>query len=111
MPCSDGMGPGVRTEYVEVDNPKLAAALCAILSSLELGTGGIKYFLSSVNWREAGVDREYVEDWWRRHKEQDRKRREREAEQRRLKQVKTTAIIKVQKHLSYEEQRALGLTK
>jgi hypothetical protein len=110
MPCSDGMGPGVRTEYVEVDNPKLAAALCAILSSLS-ASGGFKQFLATIDWREAGVDREYVEDWWRRHKEHDRKRREREAEQRRLKQVKTTAIIKVQKHLSYEEQRALGLTK
>lgn len=111
MPCSDGMGREGRIEYIEVDNPKISAALCAILTSLEAGSGTLRYFLNTIRWEEAGVSQEYVMDWWKRHKEQDRKRREREAEQRRLKQLKTAAIIKVQKHLSYEEQKALGLTK
>lgn len=98
MPCYDS-----RSDYfireIQIENPKIAAALCALLS-----VGGTT-LLDKVDWREAGIDRDYVEGWWKNHKAKDAARKAREAEVRHTNKLKATAIGK----LTIEEQRVLGL--
>lgn len=109
MPCYDSRAD----DYAREVSPKIEAALCGVMHALERGGGTqtLHGVLMQVDWKEAGVTRDWLVKWWKEHKEEDERRREREREARRQKQVKQSALIKAQKHLSYEEQKALGLTK
>lgn len=98
MPCNDGMGSGGRTEYVNVDNPVLAAALCGILSANP-------NILDKVDWAEAGITRRQIETWWKDHQAKDAARRLRENQAKRVARIKQDAL----KKLSAEEREALGL--
>lgn len=106
MPCTDG-GPSIEQQR---EPGRVAACLCGILSSFEctgFGRNGltVKGVLDAVDWKEVGVTRKWLEGWWEEHKREDRERkREEEAESRRLKLVEQ-ALGK----LSVKERRALGL--
>jgi len=112
MPCYDG-GPSYperpRT-YNGLTSEQLEAALCAVLTMIEAdadSSGGysLAAWLSAVDWKEAGVTRKQVTDWWKAHKAADRARREREERQERLEMLKTNAL----KKLTPAERAALGL--
>lgn len=89
MPCFDA-----QAAQEDKDNralvPFLTAALCmslkahqAIMESM-LGEDAAQYsiFDGEFDFKEAGITREDLEEWWTKHKEEDRRRRikeEREA--------------------------------
>ena len=69
----------------------LEALLCGVFSVFDescpgggyyVSLGGTDIFLdevlSEVDWKEAGVNREFAEKWWEKHKMSDQERKERE---------------------------------
>lgn len=98
MPCNDG-GYSSQDDYelreLKKRNDKLARIACAVMTALE--AEGHEDFIMLQN--------EEVREWWAEHKEYDRKRREAEAERRRLAQLKKDALAK----LSPEECKVLGI--
>ncbi len=83
------------------------AALCGVFTAVETGAvaGGLDSLLDAVDWKEAGVQRREVKTWWRGHKAEDERRRQREAAEKRKAELKTSALNK----LTAEERTALGL--
>ncbi len=111
MPCNDGAD--VRY-YYEEDLKKLKkveAALCGVLTVLENvpDDWGINLtvddILDVVDWKEAGIKRAWLEDWWEEHKKEDASRRERE-EQNRITQAKRAEALS---KLTPEERKLLGI--
>jgi hypothetical protein len=115
MPCRsyDDDEPVRPQTYHGLTASELEAALCGILSSIESltehGELSVAAVLSSVDWQEAGVNRNKVSNWWREHKATDKLRREREAraveEADRLARLRDGALAK----LTPAEMIALGL--
>lgn len=83
------------------------AALCGVFTAVEAGAvaGGLDALLDAVDWKEAGVQRREVKTWWRSHKAEDERRRQREAAEKRKAELKATALSK----LTVDERAALGL--
>jgi hypothetical protein len=86
------------------------SALCLALNTVEQLLKGIKHDfddqiktdpLDILEFKEAGITRKELEQWWNKHKALDQKHREEE----RLKKVKAEALAK----LSAEERKVLGL--
>jgi hypothetical protein len=100
MPCTDGGVPYGPTEAERYCEP----ALCAVLHVLE-SNEQLPEVLAAVDWREAGVAKRWVERWWARHKQEDARRREYEAEQKQARKLAARARAK----LTPAERRALGL--
>ncbi len=98
MPCTDG-GPTYPVPFDDVE-----AMLCAVMTSLEAGRN-TTHVLNDVNWKEAGVTKDQLLSWWKRHKDQDRKRRVAEAEEQARKAARKLALAK----LTPYERKALGL--
>lgn len=79
MPCNDygGMPVVDRTDYKQIRF--LEAALCAVLTRLDGKDGhvlwGSEGTFAYIDWKEAGIKRKDVENWWRKHKQEDKKRR------------------------------------
>lgn len=100
MPCSDGgwdRGADQTREIIDLErrNDKLARIACAVMTALE--ENGQEDFILLQN--------EEVREWWAEHKEFDRQRRAKEAERKRIAQVKKEALAK----LSAEERKVLGI--
>jgi hypothetical protein len=102
MPCNGGYGPGSTTVYVE--SGKQTSRLCAVFSVLE-SMGQLDLVLNQADWKEAGVSKESTRAWWTRHKEEDRQRRQREAE----KSARDKARRAVLSKLSPAEKKILGI--
>jgi len=101
MPCTDG-GDQRRVEYVE--NGKQTSRLCAVFTVLEKN-GTLDKVLKSADWVEAGVTEASTRQWWERHKNEDRLRRERERV-RRLAEAKRKAALS---RISETDRKLLGL--
>jgi hypothetical protein len=99
MPCTDG-GPSYEQQ---LDERRVPAALCAILSTLESEVY-LSAFLDRIDWTEAGITREWLVGWWAKHKRADAMRRTRDEEHRQRVALQQQAIAK----LTPEERRALS---
>lgn len=116
MPCRDG-GPFEDIFYARQDADKLAnleAAFCGVLTVLRDAehvkdlfgdNDNVGAILDNVDWREAGVKRKWVEDWWIKHQEEDIERRKREAAEAEAQAARRRALAK----LSKEDRAALGI--
>lgn len=64
---------------------KVEAMLCAVLTVLQrhrapdVLENDLSWYLGRVDWKEAGVTRAELEQWWRDHQEEDRRRHQSEA--------------------------------
>lgn len=126
MPCRDYYddhpeayyGPKLKDQEAEIAKLKkqisfAESALCATLDALALADcnltdyeGGDRStidFYAWINFGDAGIDRESVVKWHKRHKEIDAEHRA--MEQERLKKVRSEAL----KKLSDEEKKVLGI--
>lgn len=103
MPCSDGgYDDEVRVSRDDVrEHNMLEASMCGILTAIEAWgndttpEGRLKMMLDKVDWTEAGVKRNTLEMWWRKHKKQDEERRAREAAQRHEAELRASALAKL----------------
>lgn len=118
MPCNDYGGAHVvdRTDYSQIKF--LSAVLCAVFTFLDSkkspiglveGPGNPEGLLDHLDWKEAGVTREQVERWWRRHKKEDRARRKREKQEREERRKAREARDRALAKLSPEDRQALGV--
>lgn len=104
MPCRDGMEDLRRSEeYAE--RALIRASLCAVLTVLESDDAAFASMLKKIDWKEAGVSKREFLTWWEDHKEEDRVRRERMAEQLREIKIRKEALAK----LTPEEKKILGV--
>lgn len=111
MPCRDYDTIDYASEYRDRLNER-EAMLCAVLTALEDRVSPhtkdkLDWIFRNIDWKEAGVSRGKLEDWWEGHKIRDKHRREREAELKRVEELKNEAL----KKLTKEELKALGLVK
>lgn len=115
MPCYDG-GPSYperpRT-YNGLTAEQLEAALCAVFSTIEnVDFNGLKVadVLNNTYWKEAGITRKQVSDWWKAHKAADKARRA--SEERKRAEAERQAALKASglSKLSPAERSALGLS-
>lgn len=107
MPCITYPDPNeADTMYVSLkrENARLEAMLCAVLTPIE-NNMGTKSFFNNVDWKEAGIARRDLEEWWRHHRAIDMARREREAKSRREAADREKALNK----LSSYEKSLLGI--
>ena len=109
MPCMDGgYNDEVRVSQESVTEHKmLEAVLCGILTAAGKGihVAGPTGLLDNIDWKEAGVKRKTLEQWWKKHKKEDEARRVREAAAKRKDDLRKIAIGK----LTPEELAALGI--
>lgn len=106
MPCTNGWDTPETPERNGLDIDQFEASLCAVFTVLEaMNDTALNQMLDKVDWQEAGVKRGHVEAWWKRHKRQDERRRQREAAEKRKAELKKIAIGK----LTAEELEVLGI--
>jgi hypothetical protein len=113
MPCRDDWNDHRTVEETRhgMTMSHFEAAMCGILSAVEqYGNdttleGRVKMLFNQVDWKEAGVKRKTVENWWVKHKEEDAARRAREAAEKHKNELKASALSK----LTIEERAALGV--
>lgn len=91
----------------------LSASLCAVIRA---GEATYKDFLTSLDYKEAGIKYLELANWWNEHQEKDRIRREKEAAEaaKRVAAAKMAAEVKRLKKqalskLTAEEAAALGI--
>lgn len=117
MPCRDYYDDHPEAYFRNVTEPALKkqisfaeSALCLTLNTMEQFLKGIKNEfddevatnpLDILEFKEAGITRKELEDWWTQHKALDVAHRETE----RLKKVRSAALAK----LSVEERKVLGV--
>lgn len=102
MPCSDG-GYATRPGPTE---PDYEAMLCGVLTFLEAQpVPVIDDVLENLDYDEIGVSKHKFKSWWNRHKQLDKERREREAEQLRMDKIRRETLA----GMTDEQKRALGL--
>jgi hypothetical protein len=93
----------------------IEAMLCGVLSCLEVD-GGFDRVIDRLDYKEMGVTKKQVLDWWHDHQEQDKSRRETEervrlarekaaVEERERKRIAKKALEK----LTAKEKKAIGL--
>lgn len=118
MPCRDDGWPENNSAY-EVTRDRLnrrEAMLCAVLRTIEaMPTQGsspaenLMEFLDQVDWREAGVRKHQLVQWWEQHKEKDNARLAAEAKKRERARLKAEAEAKAKALLTPEERKILGI--
>jgi hypothetical protein len=96
MPC---ISEYPDEERVREDRERafLKASLCAILTAVE-NAGFDPFWENSeikVDWKEAGVQRNKLANWWANHKEADEVRRKREAAEAELERKRRAALEKL----------------
>ena len=101
MPCFDGRD---NIREVEVESGRQTSRLCAVFTVLER-EGLLDKILSQCDWNEAGVSKLSTEQWWLRHKREDRERRQREFEEKQRKLARQKVLNK----LSDDEKKILGV--
>lgn len=114
MPCRDDYGPSVNDTVVDNstynDLQTASAGLCALLSQFESDDPiTLNYYLSNIDWKEAGITEKQFKSWWLKHKMLDAQRRERERLER--ERVATNALNRRSglAKLTAAERKALGL--
>ena len=110
MPCRDGGAYDREDEYQrKLDKKKIAfleASLCAFLTSNErLGFTPGDSILNYIDYDEAGISEQELEDWWENHKKKDAARRKKEEKEKEKQDLKASALSK----LTEEERKVLGL--
>jgi len=105
MPCRDA-GPDWddRVDYRDNKIEQLEAALCGILAT---NTDPVFNLLDLVDWKEAGVSRKWVEEWYEKHKKADDARRAREKAAREDSKKRKALKAKARKYFSEEELRMI----
>lgn len=111
MPCYD---PPIDSNYHELSQlqqriKQLEAMLCACLTTAEKHFSLTKFFDVDIDFIEVGVPLHDILKWWDNHKVEDARRRQVEAEQRRIEQLKISAKSKINSILTPEEKEVLGL--
>lgn len=104
MPCRDDFPPSA--DEIRAENRRRSlppAVLCAILTVLE-NEGRLPEFLDKLNWKESGVARGELIEWWKEHKREDAIRRAREEAVARREELKQKALSK----LTPAEREVLG---
>lgn len=96
-------GPPIPSEN-EITRRKLEAMLCALATTLTR-CDSLQTILGLTDWKKAGVTRKEFEHWWRIHREDDARRRSREADDAKRESQRKAALAK----LSPEERHALGI--
>lgn len=106
MPCTDGGVPYEHELKQAREQQMLSAALCGLLTALEaeIDVGGSNPF-DLIDYREAGIKRRQLEEWWNNHKEVDKARREREAREAQEAKDRKAALAK----LTSREKKILGI--
>lgn len=82
----------------------LSAALCAVLTVVE-ANGEIDDLFNAVDYKEAGIPEGFIREWWAKHQEEDRIRKQREKEEAERKRLRQKALEK----LTPKERAALGV--
>lgn len=110
MPCTDG---GPTHEQIKAEEKKakeqfyrhknIESSLCGAFTLLEKTN---PEFLNSLDYEEMGVSKDWIKNWWKEHKEQDRQRKAQQErrkldEQRRIDKINRLKEIK--KTLSSED--------
>lgn len=119
MPCYDA-GPIDRQpeRFHGLTGHELEAALCALMTVLEdcstgdrapLSANHIADALDRVDWKEAGITRKQLTDWWKSHKAADKVRRDREQLQREDAERKAMLRKSGLEKLTPAERLALGI--
>ncbi len=95
----------------------LRAALCAVLSAVpalyqdhDPTTVYHKLFDDCIDYKEAGITKHQLTEWWSYHQKADADRKAREAEVERIKKLRHDAKVKIINTLTVEEMKVLGLT-
>lgn len=116
MPCRDYYDDHPNQYFKDVTEPALKkqiafaeSALCQTLADFERFLHCVRHMvpelslhpLDHINYTEAGITREELEQWWKQHKVLDAKNREAE----RLKKLRESALAKLTK----EERKVLGI--
>ena len=105
MPCRDYYDDHPEAPYKE-ELSVVAPALCAVFRALAKEKGLLmEGLLNQIDWKEAGVSKKQVLDWWKNHEEQDRLNLERKEREAAAKKLKKDALAK----LTPEERKALGI--
>ena len=107
MPCRDDWGQSYPVENpinkrLEMSNKFLSAALCAVMTYLEHAHPRA---YDDIDYREAGITKEELRDWWAKHKVDDAKRKCRELAQKNKAARRQAAIDK----LTPAERKLLGV--
>lgn len=96
MPCRDYRDEPEYQQDMQARNDKLARIACKALEHIEKSSDGLEILILK--------DPE-VSEWWSKHKEADRKERERKEYEDNINRIKEKALAK----LSLEEKRILGI--
>lgn len=103
MPCFDpGADEDNRLELTRLR--RLEATLCGVFRAMSLYSE-LTLLLERVDWKEVGVQRRDIEEWWAAHQAEDAARRTAEKERRRVARVRANALSK----LTDEERAALNI--
>ncbi len=105
MPCTDGgvPYPNYAEESARKELRLVEATLCALMTTLESAAADVfqdvafKSPLDLIDFKEAGVKRVDVENWWKHHKAIDGERRKREALERQEEVERHNAKLKLTK--------------
>ena len=104
MPCTDGGVPYPPTPR-QLRQRKVPAMLCAVLGTMT--SEQLEATLQRIDWKEAGVSREDLVQWWKDHQAEDARRKAAERVQADKLALRDSALSK----LSKAELHALGLTR
>lgn len=80
------------------------AMLCGVLSALE-HLNSFDQVVENIDWHEAGISKKALLSWWKRHKEEDARRKLQEAKAK----AKEEKVQKALSKLSKDERKLLGL--
>lgn len=107
MPCRDWT---VEDEWRMRDAKEmvmLRSSLCAVLTKMEsnMPKKTFEQWMDAIDWKESGVTKDELMTWWEDHKEEDARRRAREAKEAAEKKIRKQALAK----LTPEERKILGV--
>ena len=105
MPCRDEWAEEQDRRAAFQELALVRASLCAVLTFIEGDDTAFAAMLKDIDWKEAGVSKREFLAWWEEHKIEDALRRKREAEEKREKEIRKTALAK----LTPEEKKILGV--
>lgn len=103
MPCTDGGAPYPPSREEILDEMVPTAALCAFIQALPVPA--LQKLLERIDWKEAGITRDELMEWWRNHQRRDAERKAAAAELNERDRIRKKARSKLTK----EELTILGV--